>query len=242
MKKIAALLLGICLLITSFATADGIISYTNYTEWYGECISRQVSLYSEMSVRSNRIRYIQNGQTFRILERSDDGNWVHAVFVNDRGTEEEGWVDANYIIENPIHIVLRNASGVYAYADPFHTNKRVGTLSRYDRFTVIETIGNYYLVSFRNAVAYLPINADYWVEENLTSILNGPSTTYTTRTSKVPVLAYPNDRGGTVTTYNKNVEVQVYYTVGNFAAIGYNNVLAFINLNNLTQVYESTIH
>lgn len=231
MKKLISLLLvlaSVCLLCGS-ALADGYNTY--YTDWTGEVISRQVSLFSQPSGSSSSSRKVKNGEQFDILEKR--GDWVRVSVANERGGYDEGWIMLPYIIENPIHLVLRNNSGVYAYAAPYNNDKRVGTVSNYERFTVIAEIGNYYIVSFREAVAYLPRSADYWVEEDIKSTVEGPFTTYYVANDKTKVYGYATDKYGKIATYNAGTPVQVLYTVENYAAIRYNNVIAFINLADL---------
>ena len=152
MKKLTALILALITLLGASLTAraDGAIS----DSWKGEVISMQVSLYNQASSSSGSSRKVKNGEEFYILSR--EGNWFYVAVPNDNGSYDYGYVMSYYVVENPTHIVLRNANGIYAYAAPYNTDKRVGTVSSYQRFTVIATTGNYYIVSFRNAVYRLP--------------------------------------------------------------------------------------
>ena len=229
MKKLIAtlLILAALLSLSAAALADGGDAYA----WTGEVISRQVSLYNQPNSSSGSSRKVKNGEEFNILEKRD--NWVYAEVPNDKGGKDYGWIMLYYIVENPTHIVLRTNSGVYAYAAPYNTDKRVGTVDAYQRFTVIATTGNYYIVSFREAVCYLPMSADFWVEEDIRDVVNGPSTAYTVKADKTKVYGYPSTKYGQITTYKAGTTVQVLYTVDGYAAIKYNNVIAFINLNDL---------
>ncbi len=233
MKKIVSvfLILAAALTLCSAALADG-ISY-NFSDWTGEVISRQVSLFSQPSSSASSSRKVKNGEQFDILQKQ--GDWVQVAVPNANGTVDQGWIMLNYIVENPTHLVLRSNSGVYAYAAPYNTNKRVGTVSSYDRFTLIAETGNYYIVSFREAVCFLPMSADYWVEEDLKTVVNGPYTTYHVANDKTKVYGYASTKYGKIATYNAGTAVQVLYTVDGFAAIKYNNVIAFIQLGDLVQ-------
>ena len=235
MKKLIALLLVAitALSLVPAAFADG---ETVDESWVGEVISMQVSLYKEPNSSSGSTRKVKNGQEFYIQEKQ--GNWVYvAVPDEDKAGEYDfGWIMTYYIIENPTHIVLRDNSGVYAYAAPYNTEKRVGTVSDYDRFTVIATTGNYYIVSFRNAVCYLPMSADYWIEEDLEAILNGPSTKYTVNADKTRVYGYATTKYGYIDTYKKGTQVDVLYIQDDYAAIRYDTVIAFIDMENLDEV------
>lgn len=231
MKKIIAFILALVTLTSLCASvlADGMTDLLG--DWTGEVISRQVSLYNQANSGSGSSRKVKNGEQFNILEKQ--GDWVRAAVPNANGTFDYGWIMLPYIIENPTHIVLRSNSGVYAYAAPFNNNKRVGTVDNYQRFTVIGETGNYYIVSFREAVAYLPMSADYWIEEDLESIVNGPFSTYYVNTDGAKVYGYASTKYGKINTYKAGTPVQVLYTTEGFAAIKYNTVIAFISLNDL---------
>lgn len=232
MKKIIALLLAVMtvLSLVPAAFADG---ETVDKSWVGEVISMQVSLYNGPNGSSGSSRKVKNGQEFYIQEKRD--NWVYVAVPDEKieGQYDFGWIMLYYIIENPTHIVLRESSGVYAYAAPYNTEKRVGTVSDYDRFTVIATTGNYYIVSFRNAVCYLPMSADYWIEEDLEAIVEGPSTQYVVNADKTRVYGYASTKHGYIDTFKKGTKVDVLYIQDDYAAIRYETVIAFIDMANL---------
>ncbi len=229
MKRLFAFLLTVITMVSLFSTtmADGISE-----NWTGEVISMQVSLYNQANSNSGSSRKVKNGEEFYILEKN--GNWVYVAVPNDLGGYDYGWIMTYYIIENPTHIVLRESSGIYAYAAPYNTDKRVGTVSDYERFTVIATTGSYYIVSFRNAVCYLPMNAErYWVEEDLESLLNGPSTQYVVKNNSAKVYGYASTKYGKIDTLKAGAVVEVLYTQNGFAAIRYETVIAFVDMNDI---------
>jgi|GEM_PF-958056 hypothetical protein len=232
MKKLISLILALITLTALCvpALADG-GDYSMLGDWTGEVISRQVSLYNQANSSSGSSRKVANGVQFNILEKQ--GNWVHVEVPNNNGGFDTGWIMVPYIVENPTHIVLRSNSGIYAYAAPYNTDKRVGTVDNYQRFTVIATSGNYYIVSFREAVCYLPMNADYWVEEDLKNIVEGPYTRYYVAADNTKVYGYPSTNHGKIDTFKAGRAVDVFYTQDGFAAIRYNNVIAFIPLSDL---------
>ena len=199
--------------------------------WTGEVIARQITMFSKPSSSSSSIRKLKNGTQFDIIEI--DGDYAHVAVPNDYGSVDIGYVMFAYVIENPIHIVLRSNKGVYALAGPYAINKRVGTIDNYQRFTVIAETGNYYIVSFREAVAFLPMSADYWIEEQLITTLEGPSTTAYVAYDNTKVYGYASTKNGKIAEYKAGTQVQVYYETNGFAAIGYDNVLAFIQLSDL---------
>lgn len=196
MKKIISLLAVLTILFTAAFPALALAQT-------GEVISRQVSLRKKESTSSDRICYLPNGTEFEILSVGKNMYQVSVENPKKAGEMLTGWVESAYVIENPTHIVLRNRSGVYAYAAPYSTTKRVGDVSLYQRFTVIGTQGSYYVVSFREAVCFLPMNADYWVEEEIAPIVNGSSTPFLTGV-KANVYAYDNAKSAVVTSYPAN--------------------------------------
>ena len=230
MKRLLSLVLISILLLTlcASALADGT---NDLGPWTGEVISRQVTLYSQPNSSSTALRKVKNGEQFDILAKQD--KWVHVSVPNANGGRDEGWITLAYIIENPTHLVLRSNSGVYAYAAPYYTDKRVGTVESYQRFTVIAETEKYYVVSFREAVAYLPVSADYWVEEDLKSLVEGPYSTYIVANDKAKVYGYADTNHGKLTTYAAGTPVQVLYTTNGFAVIKYNTVVAFMSLSDL---------
>ena len=200
-------------------------------EWTGEVIARQITLFSKPKSSSDSLRKLPNGTQFTILDVAD--NYAHVMVPNSNGGYDTGYVMFDYVIENPTHIVLRSNSGVYALAGPYAVNKRVGTLENYQRFTVIAETGNYYIVSFRDAVAFLPMSADYWVEEDLKEMLSRATTPGIVANDKTKVYGYASTQYGKIDQFSSGTPVQIYYTTNGFAAIRYDNVLAFIQLSDL---------
>ena len=214
-----------------FSSQPAIQGPDEYGNWTGEVIARQITLFSQAKSSSNAVRKLPNGTQFTILDIS--GDYAHVAVPNEVGGFDTGYVIFAYVIENPIHIVLRSNRNVYALAGPYAVNKRVGTVDNYQRFTVIAETGNYYIVSFRDAVAFLPMSADYWIEEEMQATLDGPYTNAVVAYDKTKVYGYASTEYGKITTLGAGTPVQVYYTTNGFAAIGYENVLAFIEIGNL---------
>ncbi len=249
-KLIAALLIAaslLCLCAGALADAPTSYDYSDYGmmlpsvpaiqgpdefgNWTGEVIARQITMFSKASSSSSSLRKLKNGTQFDILDIS--GDYAHVSVPNEYGGADVGYVMFSYIIENPMHIVLRSNKGVYPMAGPYAPNKRVGTIDNYQRFTVIAETTNFYVVSFRDAIAFLPISADYWIEEMLASTLEGPFTNATVAYDKTKVYGYASTQYGKIAEFSAGTPVQVYYTSNNFAAIRYDNVLAFIQLSDL---------
>ena len=247
MKKLIAAVLMLCLLtLCAGALADAPATYFGFesypTEpviqgpdangnWTGEVIAKQITLFSQAKSSSTALRKLPNGTMFDILDLK--GDYAHVSVPNEYGGADVGYVIFAYVLENPTHIVLRSNRNVYALAGPYAVNKRVGTVDNYQRFTVIAETGNYYIVSFRDAVAFLPMSADYWVEEALQDTLQGPSTPAVVAYDKTKVYGYASTDYGKIDQLSAGTPVQVYYTTNGFVAIGYKNVLAFIAMTDL---------
>lgn len=165
MKKFLALLLVLILVASALpALADG-----GHSDDVGEVISMRAALRTSPSTSAERITYINNGESFSILDDNED--WYFVEFYDqEEGQFHTGWILKCYVVENPVHLVAQN-SGVL-YASPSLTNKRVGTFGRFERFTVIEETSRYYLVSCRNAAAFIPRNNGYWTDEDLAFLDN----------------------------------------------------------------------
>lgn len=242
MKKIMALLLALLTLV--LCAAPALADAPTYQgpdadgKWVGEVIARQITLFSKPTSSSDSLRKLKNGTQFDIL--NVDGEYARVSVPNEKGGYDVGYVMMAYVVENPIHIVLRNVKSgrngrVYALAGPYAVDKRVGTVDNYQRFTVIAETGTYYIVSFREAVAFLDMSADYFIEEDetLQAILASPSTPAVTN-KKAKVYGYASTSYGKIDEFAAGTPVQVLYTLDSFAAIRYGTVMAFIAKDDLT--------
>ena len=61
----------------------------------------------------------------------------------------------------PLEIVLME-SNVPAYSAPDKASKKVGSLSKLTRYTVIGTFGDYYVINLRQAAAFVPVNVAHY--------------------------------------------------------------------------------
>ncbi|MBQ8536684.1 MAG: SH3 domain-containing protein [Clostridia bacterium] len=122
----------------------------------GEVICLGVSLRVDHKTSAKRIRTLDNGETFTILEEYD--GWYR---VNHEGTE--GWLLADYVAENPQHIYTRK-SNIPARAWASKSSKRVGLIDANQRLTVIRELEDYWIVSFRNAMCYVSKDASVWTD------------------------------------------------------------------------------
>lgn len=215
MKRFLVLLAALLLAVTP-VLADGVNDGD-----VGEVISRTASLRVSPSTSAELIVSIKNGESFSIIGEND--NWYQ---VNFNG--QNGWIRKRYVVENPIHIVAR--SGGDLYASPSITNKMVGSYSRYDKFTVIEETSRYYLVSCRNAAAYVSRSGDFWTDEDLAfldDVLNVRQTSV-----KTP-LYLTADTKTKVATIAANTDLEVVGYEGDYAVVKYQTAYAYVPVDNL---------
>lgn len=187
----------------------------------GEVISMRASLRQKASTSATRILYIENGKSFDIV--AETGDWYEVDYLDDNGNWQHGFILKCYVVENPKHIVMQESGNLFA--SPSLTDKRVGTFSRYDRFTVIDETSYYYLVSCRNAAAFISKNADCWTDDDLwlmdhvvrVGTTNAKAPLYLTASTKTKVA-----------TVNANTSFDVVGMEGDFYIVKYKTAIAYI--------------
>ena len=81
---------------------------------------------------------------------------------------------------------------------------------------------------------YLPMNADYWIEEDLAAELARPSTPYYVSAKQTKVYGYTNTSHGSLKTLKNGAKVDVLYVQDSWAAIRYETVIAYVKMADLT--------
>src|SRR5699024_5342351 len=117
------------------------------------------------SYDGQRLASIPGETVLEVLSQSSDGRWLQVAYYKD-GTRLTGWVLTEYVVQNPMTLILR-ADNVPAYAAPSSQAKKVGSLPAYTRLTVIGEWDDYYVVSLRNAAACIRKDARYWTDWDL---------------------------------------------------------------------------
>ncbi len=191
---------------------------------WGEVISQKVSLRENHSTGSKLIRSLNNGETFNILDRYDD--WLFVSYTGAQTGEIQGWLSSDYIVENPVHITLRK-SNVAAYAYPPSGSKKVGSLDKYTRLTVIEQLEKYWVVNLREAAAFVPKSADVWFDEDLEQWLSAVPTQATVA-NKTKLRTGPGTNWTTVKTLAAGTPVSILGTEGDWCVIPYDAAVAYI--------------
>lgn len=216
MKKFLALVAALILTVAALpALADG-----GQSGDVGEVISMRASLRTAASTSAERICYISNGESFDILDENEE--WYYVEFHKD-GATHTGWILQCYVVKNPIHLVARN-SGVL-YASPSLTDKRVGTFGRYEKFTVIEETSRYYLVSCRNAAAFISRSVDYWTDEDLEILDNVLYVATVTEKTGLYLTASTKTKLATI---KVGTQFDVLGHEGDYTIVKYENAYAYI--------------
>jgi hypothetical protein len=206
----------LALVLTLVMLMGAASALADYDVDFGEVISQNVSLRVDHSTSASLIKSIGNGENFLILDRWE--NWLEAEYLDEESGETyTGWLRADFVVENPMYITLRN-SNTPAYAYPSANSKMVGSLVKYTRLTVIEQLDRYWVVSLREAAASIPKTAAVWLDEELsnwrttepmpgtvirrTTLRTGPGTSWTS-----------------VKTLNTGAAVQILGTEGSWYVI-----------------------
>jgi uncharacterized protein YgiM (DUF1202 family) len=225
-KRIAAFLVAVLMMsaaLPALADLPGVET--------GEVISQNVTLREGHTTGSGAIRSLHNGETFEILDRYED--WLYiAYFDMDTSQTMNGWLLDYYVAENPIHITLRN-SNTAAYAYPSSESKRVGSLSKYTRLTVIAQLDRYWVVSLREAAAAIPKTAKVWLDEELDNWASIVPTAGTT-TRRTTARTGPGTNWTSVKTLNAGASVDIVGSEGDWYVIRYEDAVAYIKMADVT--------
>jgi len=159
MKRFLALVFALILMVAALPSlADG-----GHSEDTGEVISMRASLRTAPQINADRLSWVNNGESFAILDENEE--WYYVEFTAGDGSVYTGWILQCYVVKNPVHLVAKSSGNLYA--SPSLTDKRVGTFGRFEKFTVIEETSRYYLVSCRNAAAFISRSAGFWTDMDL---------------------------------------------------------------------------
>ncbi len=193
----------------------------------GKVISQNVTLRQGHTTGSATIRSLHNGETFEILDRWEE--WLYIAYFDMKTSQTiNGWLLNYYVVENPMHITLRN-SNTAAYAYPSSGSKRVGSLTKYTRLTVIAQLDKYWVVSLREAAAAIPKSAKVWLDEDLESWDFIVPTTGTV-TKRTTTRTGPGTNWTSVKTLNIGASVEILGSEGDWYVIRYGEAIAYIKM------------
>lgn len=124
-------------------------------------ISKSASIWKDPRTNSKRLGTVTNGEEVEII-RGENGAVIEEYgFYRVSYKGQAGWINQDYCVYAPIEIVLME-SNVPAYCAPDSSAKKVGSLAKLTRYTVIGTYGDYYIVNLRQAAAFVPMSASHY--------------------------------------------------------------------------------
>lgn len=157
MKRLCVLIVCFCLCM--FAVMGEVIHAQESVDWPGQADPEHIAhsayvLCESLTVRESpeygakTLKILLYGQTFLTVEKRN--GWLNVT--NESGTEN-GWVRAEYVLEEPDYLVLDKDAKAYACDD--ETAPVVGYLDKGTKLAIIRTDPCWYLVSLRGAVAWI---------------------------------------------------------------------------------------
>lgn len=124
-------------------------------------ISRNATVRAEPSTGAKSLGSVSNGS--QLSGRTDySGNiMTQNGFYAVEYKGQDGWISSAYCVCGPFEIVLQE-SNVPAYCAPNSSSKRVGSLEKCTRLTVLGFYGDYYVVNLRQASAFIPMSVRHY--------------------------------------------------------------------------------
>lgn len=124
-------------------------------------ISKSASIWQEPRTNSKKLGSASNGDQIDIIRGENGGPLEQDGFYRVSYNGKAGWINKAYCVYAPLEIVLME-SNIPAYCAPDSSSKKVGSLSKLTRYTVIGTYGDYYIVNLRQASAFIPMSAAHY--------------------------------------------------------------------------------
>lgn len=130
----------------------------------GVVISKSATIRSTPSYSGKKITSVPGG-SFILASPNVENGWRKVTYVENRKTYD-GWMLDDYMVHDQLILTLRK-SNIPAYAAPTLEAKKVGSLSKYTQLNVIGTWDDFYIVSLRDASAFIPMDAAVWTSAEL---------------------------------------------------------------------------
>ena len=223
---VAAIMLAVIILVSATPVLAEPLPYES-----GEVVSQSVTVRADHSTSAKTVGNLENGDIFQILDRWEQ--YLYIAYTNpDTLTTMNGWLLNYYVVENPMYITLRN-SNTTALAYPSSDSKRVGSLSKYTRLTVIAQLDKYWVVSLREAAAAIPKSAKVWLDEELANWALTASTAGTV-TNRTTTRTGPGTSWSSVQTLNAGSAVDILGSDGDWYVIKYKDAVAYIKMADVT--------
>ena len=161
-----------------------------------QIISRNASIWAQAKTNSKKLGTAKHGQMLSGIPlnttvNGDDSiveqNGFYAVNYNG----QVGWVNKAYSVHAPFEIVLMEGN-VPAYCAPDTDSKRVGSLNKLTRYTVLGFYNDFYVISLREAAAYIPMDVAHY-DTNFERLYHGAMEQTLTVNKKTKLLTGPGE-------------------------------------------------
>ena len=132
-------------------------------------ISRNASIWAQPKTNSKKLGTAKNGQELRGIPRQYNENGYEYIggvheqngFYAVEYNGQTGWINSAYTVLAPLEIVLMEGN-VPAYCAPDTGSKRVGSLNKLTRYTVLGFYNDFYVIGLREAAAYIPMDVKHY--------------------------------------------------------------------------------
>lgn len=176
-------------------------------------ISKSASIWQEPRTNSKKLGSASNGQEIDIIRAEDGGALEQNGFYRVSFNGKAGWINKDYCVYAPFEIVLME-SNVPAYCAPDRASKKVGSLSKLTRHTVIGTYGDYYIVNLRQAAAFIPMDVAHYDSAFEAAYSQQHASAVTTR--EAALYAGPGRGYAKLQTLDEGEQITVYGTYENW--------------------------
>lgn len=162
-------------------------------------ISRNASVWAQPRTNSKKLGTVKNGEELACMTYAS-GSSVHVMeedgfyAVSYKGNT--GWINAAYVVCAPYEIVLMEGN-VPAFCAPDYTSKRVGSLNKLTRYTVLGFYEDFYVVNLREAAAYIPMSVAHY-DSDLERLYYGGMRAAVTASRKTVMRTGPGDEYASV--------------------------------------------
>lgn len=143
-------------------SADGVGGITAAEAAQVRVISKSATLWAEPRTGSKRLATVKHGETLEgVLDANGYGPTLTDGFYPVTYKGQFGYINEDYVVLAPLEIVLME-SNVPAYCAPTTDAKKVGSLAKLTRYTVLGFYNDYYIISLRQAAAFVPMSVRHY--------------------------------------------------------------------------------
>ena len=235
MKKILIVAVMMLLLSPFSAHSDGPANFINgdylagrYSGPFAIVCTKSITIRDEPSYNGKTVKSAVNGDILTVLERS--GEWTCVVYLKN-GEEYDGWVLTRYIVIQPMTITLLS-SNIPAYCAPDRSSKQIGSLPKQTELTVLGIWDDFYIVSLRNASAFISMDADLITSNELyQSLYTASGLARTIRNAQMR--SGPGDGWKEVAYIPAGVEMHCSTIRDGWILVSYNGLPGYVRLNDV---------